>query len=51
MKMRKCLKCKLYTFKEFCPKCKEKTISPLPPPFSPEDKYGKYRRMLLKEKN
>jgi H/ACA ribonucleoprotein complex subunit 3 len=46
MKMRKCKKCKEYTLKEICPKCKEKTFSPFPPPYSPEDKYGKYRRSL-----
>lgn len=46
--MRKCLDCKIYTFKDSCPKCGKKTVSPIPPPFSPEDKYGKYRRELLK---
>ncbi|MDI6799055.1 MAG: RNA-protein complex protein Nop10 [Candidatus Aenigmarchaeota archaeon] len=45
MKMRKCTSCKLYTFKEFCPKCNQKTASPLPPPYSPQDKYGKYRML------
>lgn len=47
MKMRKCPSCKQYTFKEFCPKCNGKTVSTLPPSFSPQDKYGKYRRKLL----
>ncbi|MFH8086572.1 MAG: RNA-protein complex protein Nop10 [Candidatus Aenigmatarchaeota archaeon] len=46
MKMRKCISCKVYTFKENCPKCNQKTILPLPPPYSPEDKYRKYRRGL-----
>lgn len=50
MKMKKCLNCKIYTFMDFCPNCNKKTINPIPPPFSPEDKYGKYRRELLKEK-
>jgi H/ACA ribonucleoprotein complex subunit 3 len=27
-----------------CPKCSEKTFSPRPPKFSPEDAYGDYRR-------
>jgi H/ACA ribonucleoprotein complex subunit 3 len=46
MKMRKCIKCKKYTFKEICPKCGQKTISPKPPKFSPQNKYGKERRKL-----
>lgn len=46
MKMRKCSPCKIYTLKEICPKCGEKTTSPEPPKYSPENKYGKYRRAL-----
>jgi len=49
MKMKKCLSCKIYTFKEVCPKCNSKTSNPRPPRFSPEDKYGKWRRKLLSE--
>jgi H/ACA ribonucleoprotein complex subunit 3 len=49
MKIRKCSNCKNYTFKEICPKCGEKTSRPLPPSFSPQDKYGKYRRKFIKE--
>lgn len=52
--IQKCLKCDNYTLKEICPKCQTKTISPKPPKFSPEDKYGEYRRkekkIILKEK-
>jgi H/ACA ribonucleoprotein complex subunit 3 len=44
MKMRKCSKCNVYTLKDKCPKCGSPTVSPRPPKFSPEDKYGKYRR-------
>jgi len=40
----KCLKCKVYTLKEFCPKCNNKTSTPKPAKFSPEDRLGKYRR-------
>jgi len=47
--MRKCPNCKIYTLKEICPKCGGKTYMPIPPKFSPEDPYGKYRRMLRKE--
>jgi H/ACA ribonucleoprotein complex subunit 3 len=50
MKMRKCKVCNVYTFKESCPKCGEKTVIPVPPRFSPENKYGKFRRKLQKEK-
>jgi len=48
-KMRKCNSCKLYTFKEVCPKCGKKTVDPSPPSYSPKDKYGKYRRKILKK--
>ncbi len=47
--MKKCLKCNIYTLKDECPICKEKTYMPIPPKFSPEDPYGRYRRMLRKE--
>ncbi len=46
MKLKKCPKCKIYTLKDFCPKCGEKTINPHPPKYSPLDKWGKYRRIL-----
>jgi H/ACA ribonucleoprotein complex subunit 3 len=48
MKMRKCLACKIYTFKEKCPKCGAETVSPHPPRFSPQDKYGELRRSAKK---
>jgi H/ACA ribonucleoprotein complex subunit 3 len=48
MRMRKCVSCGIYTFKDFCPKCNQKTVNPEQPKFSPEDKYGKYRRMISK---
>jgi H/ACA ribonucleoprotein complex subunit 3 len=49
MKLRKCITCNQYTFKETCPKCNKKTVIPVPPKFSPQDKYGKYRRKLIGE--
>lgn len=49
MKMRKCFVCKIYTFKEKCSKCGIETILPSPPKFSPQDKYGKLRRDLIRE--
>ncbi len=45
MKLRKCENCSQYTFKQFCPKCKGETKNPNPPKYSPEDVYGKYRRL------
>jgi len=48
-RIKKCPKCKIYTLKDNCPKCGEKTVYISPPRFSPLDKYGKYRRMMLKE--
>ncbi|MEM7821865.1 MAG: RNA-protein complex protein Nop10 [Candidatus Aenigmatarchaeota archaeon] len=51
MKMRKCPFCKKYTFKEICSKCGERTVSPLPPSFSPQDRYGRYRRKFVQEIN
>jgi H/ACA ribonucleoprotein complex subunit 3 len=48
--MKKCAKCGNYTLKEKCSKCGGETRMPIPPRFSSEDPYGKYRRMLRKEK-
>jgi len=51
MKMRRCEGCGTYTLKGNCPKCGKQTNAPYPPSFSPEDKYGKYRRAVkLKSK-
>jgi H/ACA ribonucleoprotein complex subunit 3 len=50
MKIKKCCSCNIYTMKESCPKCGSKTANPHPPSFSPEDKYGKYRRMVSESK-
>ncbi len=33
---------------ENCPKCRKKTIPAKPPKYSPEDKYGEYRRKMKK---
>lgn len=49
MKIRKCPKCRKYTLKKVCVNCKTETIVEKPPKFSPEDHYGKYRRMMKKE--
>ena len=43
--LRICRNCKAYTLREECPKCGQKTSSPHPAKYSPQDKYAKYRRM------
>ncbi len=50
VQMRKCGSCGRYTLKATCPVCGGKTYMPIPPRFSPEDPYGKYRRKLRKER-
>jgi len=47
--IRKCKNCKIYTFKEICPICSNKTFRIIPPKFSPDDKWGDYRRKMKKE--
>jgi H/ACA ribonucleoprotein complex subunit 3 len=50
----KCPKCGNYGLKEVCD-CNHTRIEPKPPKYSPEDKYGKYRReakkLIEEEKN
>ncbi len=41
--LRKCVKCKKYTFKTKCVECKYDTVSVHPAKFSPDDKYIRYR--------
>jgi len=47
--LRKCPACGEYTLKDTCPKCGGITFMPMPATYSPEDRYGKYRRKLKKE--
>ncbi len=42
-----CQSCNTYTMKLICT-CGKKTSPVKPPKFSPEDKYGDYRRKVLK---
>jgi len=44
----RCPTCQDYTLAAACPECGAETLSPLPPRYSPEDHYGKYRRALLR---
>ena len=45
----KCEACTAYTMKETC-RCGGKAVTVRPPKYSPEDKYGHYRRKVKKEK-
>ena len=45
---KKCTQCNSYTLKDTCPQCKAATTNPLPAKYSPEDKYGSYRRTAKK---
>lgn len=47
--LRRCPECRTYTLKEQCPKCAGTTLMPMPARYSPEDRYGSYRRKLKKE--
>lgn len=43
--MRKCQGCGTYTLNQTC-KCGGETMVPQPPRYSPQDRYGTYRRKL-----
>ncbi|HTX60944.1 MAG TPA: RNA-protein complex protein Nop10 [Methanobacterium sp.] len=49
MKMKKCRSCGEYTIQTECPYCGGAVGEIYPPRYSPEDKYGKYRRLLKKQ--
>ena len=47
--LKKCAECNRYSIApSICPVCGGDLRVAAPPKFSPQDKYGKYRRMLLK---
>lgn len=47
-RMQRCAGCGSYTLSDQCPRCGARTAQPHPPRFSPEDRYGHYRRRLKK---
>ncbi|MBU4534809.1 MAG: RNA-protein complex protein Nop10 [Euryarchaeota archaeon] len=49
MKMSKCKSCFRYTLQDICPHCGGEVGVIFPAKYSPEDKYGKYRRILKKQ--
>lgn len=44
--LQKCHACQVYTLKPACPSCGAATASSHPPRYSPENRYGLYRRKL-----
>ncbi|MCL2333263.1 MAG: RNA-protein complex protein Nop10 [Candidatus Methanoplasma sp.] len=46
---RRCTACKRYTMKDKCPSCGSMTTDPAPIKYSPEDRYGEYRRKAITE--
>ena len=46
--IRRCKHCGVYTLKDVCQRCSEKTFTTIPMRFSIDDRYGRYRRMLRK---
>ncbi len=45
--MKKCGSCGSYTLEDSCKKCGGMAISVIPPRYSPQDRYGKYRMKML----
>ncbi|MDY0266491.1 MAG: RNA-protein complex protein Nop10 [Methanimicrococcus sp.] len=48
-RIKKCKSCARYTLSDTCPDCGGVCVNPRPAPYSPEDRYGKYRRMYKKD--
>ncbi|MBS7382318.1 MAG: RNA-protein complex protein Nop10 [Candidatus Methanomethylophilaceae archaeon] len=47
--LRRCPKCGRYSMKEKCLDCSADTVTAHPPRYSPDDRYGKYRRESIIE--
>lgn len=45
----KCVGCGQYTMEGACPKCGSKTVGIKPQKYSPDDKYGDYRRKAKRD--
>lgn len=45
-RLRRCPCDRTYTLQEKCPACGRPTVSAHPARFSPDDRYGKYRRAM-----
>ncbi|MBN1389724.1 MAG: RNA-protein complex protein Nop10 [Candidatus Thermoplasmatota archaeon] len=42
----RCNTCGKYTLSDRCRNCGTSTVNTFPPRYSPQDRYGKYRRMF-----
>ncbi len=49
MGLRQCRECSRYTLQERCPHCDAATQRVGPARYSPEDRYGTYRRALKRD--
>ncbi len=47
--MHRCRDCGRYTLQDVCPACGGPAGNPMPPRYSPEDRYGAYRRALMRQ--
>ncbi|NLN71347.1 MAG: RNA-protein complex protein Nop10 [Thermoplasmatales archaeon] len=47
--IRVCRSCRRYSMRLKCPECGSDTRHPAPPRYSPEDRYGEYRRKSIIE--
>nr|WP_211531480.1 RNA-protein complex protein Nop10 [Methanocalculus chunghsingensis] len=45
-RMRRCPEDGTYTFSQICTRCAARTRPVHPPRFSPQDRYGRYRRQM-----
>jgi len=45
----RCPQCVGYTLRATCSKCGSSTVMAMPAKYSPEDRYGEYRRRLKSE--
>ncbi|HOT04085.1 MAG TPA: RNA-protein complex protein Nop10 [Methanolinea sp.] len=45
-RLRRCPRDRTYTLQDNCPACGGPTVSAHPARFSPDDRYGKYRREM-----
>ncbi|MDH7593676.1 MAG: RNA-protein complex protein Nop10 [Methanomicrobiales archaeon] len=46
-RIRRCRTDGRYTMKEICPYCGHRTVIAHPPPYSPDDRFWRYRRIAM----
>lgn len=47
--LKRCDACKTYTMRDVCPHCGSPATRRAPARYSPQDRYGEYRRRLMAE--